>query len=189
LISVGATSLLTCTILKMDCYSDMPKISYLTALDYYIITCYGFVVFSILEFAFVHQDKFDYEEYAMKVLELKTGHSKSERQCTNRKNYLLARNKLDRIQFKKQSNLNVSRKVAQRLMRKSSSALLLENRKSVYRTSLKYTDSSNLLALRENSMRVNKIDQISKILFPTLFTVFNLIYFIYYLNQRSVFSK
>ncbi len=172
----------------MDCYSDMPKISYLTALDYYIITCYGFVVFSILEFAFVHQDKFDYEEYAMKVLELKTGHSKSKRKCTNRKN-LLARNKLDRIQFKNQSNLNVSRKVAQRLMRKSSSALLLENRKSVYRTSLKYTDISKLLALHENSIRVNKIDQISKILFPTLFTVFNLIYFIYYLNQRSVFSK
>ena len=189
------------SILKMDCYSEMPKISYLTALDFYIITCYGFVLFSILEFAVVHQDKFDYDEFVIKVLENKTNfvnsetENKSKKKLTSKKQRyrryfgFLARNKLETVEFQNENNFNVSEKVAHRLMRRSTSALFLENRKPVHLTSLNAVKmkSFNLIALYENSIKINKIDQISKILFPILFTLFNLTYFVFHLNKRSIF--
>ena len=38
----------------MDTRNDVPKVSYATALDYFIIMCYVFVTATLLEFAGVH---------------------------------------------------------------------------------------------------------------------------------------
>lgn len=179
----------------MDYYTDMPKISYLTALDFYMITCYGFVVFSILEFAIVHQDKFDYEEFAMKVLEYKTNLNKSQKTDRQKRKGskcfgYLARNRLSlSSNLKDQNNFNINEKIAHRLMRKSSATLFLENRKSVYRNSLeaKNIKSFDLIALYENSVKISKIDKFSKILFPILFVFFNLAYFVFYTSKRNIF--
>ena len=70
------------SILKMECYVDMPKISYLTALDYYILICFGFVVFSIIEFALIHQDKIGDDDLPLLV---------------NKAYYLRLRQELDKV--------------------------------------------------------------------------------------------
>ena len=46
--------MLTLTTVSLDSRDDLPKVSYATALDWFILMCYGFVIASLLEFAGVH---------------------------------------------------------------------------------------------------------------------------------------
>ena len=46
--------MLTLTTVTLDSRDDLPKVSYATALDWFILMCYGFVIASLLEFAGVH---------------------------------------------------------------------------------------------------------------------------------------
>lgn len=50
----GITTVLTLTTVSLDSRDDLPKVSYATALDWFILMCYGFVIASLLEFAGVH---------------------------------------------------------------------------------------------------------------------------------------
>ncbi len=170
----------------------MPKISYLTAIDYYIITCYGFVVFSILEFAFVHQDKFDCEELEKNFIKLKSNQSKSERNlliykydCKTYRYRFFTSNK-KKIKLKNKKNSIKSRNVALRLINGQNSAFISKVHKNDDENYIKKTTNSDLHDLYNKSLTINKIDHISKILFPISFTIFNFIYFFYYLNKRSL---
>ena len=45
----------------MDTSKDLPKVSYATSLDWFVLLCFGFVIASVLEFAGVHYfTKLDY---------------------------------------------------------------------------------------------------------------------------------
>ncbi|RWS14117.1 putative GABA-gated ion channel-like protein, partial [Dinothrombium tinctorium] len=48
------TSVLTLSTFGLDTRTDLPKVSYPTALDWFVIMCFSFVMFTILEFAGVH---------------------------------------------------------------------------------------------------------------------------------------
>lgn len=50
----GVTTVLTMTFLGLDNRTDLPKVSYSTALDLYLAVCYLFVLAAILQFAAVH---------------------------------------------------------------------------------------------------------------------------------------
>ena len=51
---LGITCFLTLTTLSMDTRDALPKVSYATALDWFVITCFIFVISSLLEVAGVH---------------------------------------------------------------------------------------------------------------------------------------
>ena len=53
-IPAGITSVLTLTTVTLDSRDDLPKVQYATALDWFILMCYVFVIGSLLEFAGVH---------------------------------------------------------------------------------------------------------------------------------------
>lgn len=46
--------MLTLTTVTLDTRDDLPKVQYATALDWFILMSYGFVIGSLLEFAGVH---------------------------------------------------------------------------------------------------------------------------------------
>ena len=50
----GITAFLTLTTLSLDTRDALPKVSYATALDWFVIMCFGFVIASLLEVAGVH---------------------------------------------------------------------------------------------------------------------------------------
>src|SRR6218665_3249859 len=50
----GVTTVLTMAFLGIDNRGDLPKVSYSTALDYFVGVCFGFVLATILQFAGVH---------------------------------------------------------------------------------------------------------------------------------------
>ena len=50
-------------LLIMESKIDLPKISYLTALDIYLMVCFGYVLSSVIEFVWVHYfTKYEFEE-------------------------------------------------------------------------------------------------------------------------------
>ena len=50
----GVTTVLTMAFLAIDNRRDLPKVSYSTALDYFVGICFGFVLASVIQFASVH---------------------------------------------------------------------------------------------------------------------------------------
>jgi gamma-aminobutyric acid receptor subunit alpha len=156
--ALGATSLLTMTILKMECNTDMPKISYLTALDFYLITCYGFVLFSILEFALIHQN----ESNSNSVMSVGKIRKTTNHQLCVRKN-------------SKQKIIFLNRKSHQNS--KPLNQIECLNRQRLNR----FVHQSMAF-----SQRIGKIDRMAKYFFPVLFIIFNLIYFLYFIVKRKI---
>ncbi len=169
--ALGATSLLTMSFLKIDCNTDMPKISYMTALDYYLITCYSFVLFSILEFALVHQ-----EEFKMRI-EQRLNDSKQKL----KNKYLVYKNKSER-RIERDKNL-----------KKCFGSLLPQALQSTNyneaESKTKRVDHGKFKSLYDSHsfrQRISRIDQLSKFFFPMLFITFNLTYFLYFYIKRNI---
>ena len=53
-LGLGVTAVLTLSAISMDSRSDLPKVHYATALDWFIICSFLYCMASILEFAGVH---------------------------------------------------------------------------------------------------------------------------------------
>lgn len=51
---LGITTVLTLSTFGLDTKTDLPKVSYPTALDWFVIMCFTFVIATLLEFAGVH---------------------------------------------------------------------------------------------------------------------------------------
>lgn len=54
LFCLGITTVLTLSTFGLDTKTDLPKVSYPTALDWFVIMCFMFVISTLLEFAGVH---------------------------------------------------------------------------------------------------------------------------------------
>ena len=50
----GVTTVLTMAFLGIDNRTDLPKVPYSTALDYYVGVCFAFILATIIQFAGVH---------------------------------------------------------------------------------------------------------------------------------------
>ncbi|CAG2169299.1 unnamed protein product, partial [Oppiella nova] len=53
-ITLGLTTVLTMTFMSLELRNDLPKVPYLTALDYFVYISFAFISATILEFGFVH---------------------------------------------------------------------------------------------------------------------------------------
>ena len=53
-ISTGITTVLTMTFMGIDIRVDLPKVSYSTAIDIFVVMCFVFVMATMLQFAGVH---------------------------------------------------------------------------------------------------------------------------------------
>lgn len=53
-ISLGITTVLTMTFLGLEARTDLPKVPYLTALDFFVFLSFAFIFATILQFAIVH---------------------------------------------------------------------------------------------------------------------------------------
>ena len=67
---LGFTCVLTMTFIALDSRSDLPRVTYPTALDNYILLCYAFLFLCIVEFAMVHSfTKFNTGDPEMRMYE------------------------------------------------------------------------------------------------------------------------
>ncbi|XP_012696063.1 gamma-aminobutyric acid receptor subunit beta-3 isoform X4 [Clupea harengus] len=188
-VALGITTVLTMTTINTHLRETLPKIPYVKAIDMYLMGCFVFVFLALLEYAFVNYIFFGRGPQMQKRLAEKIEKANNERvkNAEAHANILLttleihnevagnevttsladARNSVtfetSGIQYRKQSAVGRERSAASkrgRLRRRSS------------QLKIKIPDLTD----------VNTIDRWSRMIFPGVFSLFNLIYWLYYVN-------
>ncbi|XP_029297539.1 gamma-aminobutyric acid receptor subunit alpha-2 [Cottoperca gobio] len=162
----GVTTVLTMTTLSISARNSLPKVAYATAMDWFIAVCYAFVFSALIEFATVNY--FTKRGWAWDGKSIVTD-KKKERASVTKKNNAYA-----------VAVANYAPNIA-----KDSSTLPTIAKGGAFdpnkpRADGKVPDSKKTF----NS--VSKIDRMSRVLFPVLFSSFNLVYWATYLNREPI---
>ncbi|OCT92500.1 gamma-aminobutyric acid receptor subunit beta-3 [Xenopus laevis] len=200
-VALGITTVLTMTTINTHLRETLPKIPYVKAIDMYLMGCFVFVFLALLEYAFVNYIFFGRGPQMQKRLAEKSAKSNKDRSKyeSNRMdahgNILLttleihnevsgneittsvsdARNSTTSfdnsgIQYRKQSTARDS--LGQRTA----------DRNNPQRKTYLRRRSSQLKIKIPDLTDVNAIDRWSRLVFPITFSLFNLIYWLYYIN-------
>ncbi|XP_017030857.2 gamma-aminobutyric acid receptor alpha-like [Drosophila kikkawai] len=85
-VSLGITTVLTMTFLGLEARTDLPKVSYPTALDFFVFLSFAFIFATILQFAVVHYfTKYGSGEcyFIIEELDSESGESETEQQSSD----------------------------------------------------------------------------------------------------------
>ncbi|CAF3907934.1 unnamed protein product [Rotaria magnacalcarata] len=175
------TTVLTLIFVIMEGKKDLPKVSYLTALDCFIAVCFIFVFSTLFEFALVHyytkartgdlnENMRELEDYIIR----NDDPDSNDHHATNNDVHLVYRSSV----------------------RRKSSAKKLTSRKSfskccqsIYCKPAYSEFQGQALKNIFYSNSVSQIDIIARVLYPLTFFIFNLIYWTYYLCASQRQSK
>ncbi|XP_042124827.1 gamma-aminobutyric acid receptor subunit alpha-3 isoform X2 [Peromyscus maniculatus bairdii] len=175
--STGVTTVLTMTTLSISARNSLPKVAYATAMDWFIAVCYAFVFSALIEFATVNYfTKRSWAWEGKKVpeaLEMKkktpTAPTKKTSTTFNIVGTTYPMNLAKDAEFSTISKGAVPSA--------SSTPTVIASPK------VTYVQDSPAETKTYNS--VSKVDKISRIIFPVLFAIFNLVYWATYVNRES----
>ncbi|XP_052282044.1 gamma-aminobutyric acid receptor alpha-like [Dreissena polymorpha] len=170
-IALGTMVVLTMTFIGLDNRNDLPRVSYSTALDVYVAFCFFFVLATIIQFASVHYyTKFGCGEGPQLVM------------CIS-KQVELEQIKEDQEDAKStdtvgENSLNRTKVVVPNIQRES---MLFKCWNCFFGTrNVRHNRMfTNVLGLNS----VSKIDKLSRIIFPIVFLLFNILYWCTYLTD------
>jgi hypothetical protein len=164
----------------LESKNDMPKISYLTAIDYYIIFCFIFLIFSTFEVVILSSSPVANHQKNIKKMAKKLRKNKKFNFFYKNKMSIKMKKKY-KILLKKKPDFNLAYNQWRRVNANNSVA---------FRLSSPLT-RKNFIETSESNKRHYKLDRFeileyyAKILYPFFFISFNVIYFVFYLNQRE----
>ncbi|GFN78027.1 gamma-aminobutyric acid receptor subunit alpha-6 [Plakobranchus ocellatus] len=166
-IALGSTTVLTLTILGIENKSQLPKVSYITALDIYVALCFVFVIATTIEFAVVHY----FTKYGTgEPLMLSSDDESSMDEMSSEDNTSLGSLALENGDFTLQDfpwppqQINVKVGIMAKLCH------------CLTRTKSKIPKGE--LSAFTNS--VSQVDRAARVIFPVIFTILNVIYCIAY---------
>ncbi|XP_026551878.1 gamma-aminobutyric acid receptor subunit alpha-1 [Pseudonaja textilis] len=160
----GVTTVLTMTTLSISARNSLPKVAYATAMDWFIAVCYAFVFSALIEFATVNY--FTKRGYAWD--------GKSVVPPKKVKDPLIMKNNSFTAPAPTTScTPNIARDPGLATIAKSATIEPKEVKAETKPPEPKKTFNS-----------VSKIDRLSRIAFPLLFGIFNLVYWATYLNRE-----
>ncbi|XP_066522412.1 gamma-aminobutyric acid receptor subunit beta-3 isoform X2 [Hoplias malabaricus] len=201
-VALGITTVLTMTTINTHLRETLPKIPYVKAIDMYLMGCFVFVFLALLEYAFVNYIFFGRGPQMQKKLA-----EKAEKANNDRTKY--DGNKVDSQGNILLTTLEIHNEVAGNEVTTSvsdarnSTSMVFDNsgiqyrkqsapRHEAARHSLDRNAQPKKARLRRRSSQlkikipdltdVNAIDRWSRIIFPAAFSLFNLIYWLYYVN-------
>ncbi|CAM4626169.1 unnamed protein product [Leuciscus chuanchicus] len=200
-VALGITTVLTMTTINTHLRETLPKIPYVKAIDMYLMGCFVFVFLALLEYAFVNYIFFGRGPQMQKKLA-----EKAEKANNDRSKY--DGNKVDSQGNILLTTLEIHNEVAGNEITTSvsearnSTSMVFDNSGIQYRKqstarpegrhSMERNVQSKKPRLRRRSSQlkikipdltdVNAIDRWSRIIFPAAFSLFNLIYWLYYVN-------
>ncbi|XP_039545652.1 gamma-aminobutyric acid receptor subunit beta-3 isoform X6 [Pimephales promelas] len=200
-VALGITTVLTMTTINTHLRETLPKIPYVKAIDMYLMGCFVFVFLALLEYAFVNYIFFGRGPQMQKKLA-----EKAEKANNDRSKY--DGNKVDSQGNILLTTLEIHNEVAGNEVTTSvsearnSTSMVFDNSGIQYRKqstarpegrhSMERNTQSKKPRLRRRSSQlkikipdltdVNAIDRWSRIIFPAAFSLFNLIYWLYYVN-------
>ncbi|KAL5013033.1 hypothetical protein ScPMuIL_011584, partial [Solemya velum] len=165
-IALGTTTVLTMTFLGLDTRSDLPRVSYSTALDVYVAMCFVFVVATIIQFATVHYF---------------TKHGSGEDE--------IPMSDTDDEDNKEEDTPLDARKANGRTVSVRVRVMGTLNKLSCFRIFVNCIMGTKNYEFNRRTYKkvglnsVSKIDRVSRILFPMAFVTFNIGYWALYLGQ------
>ncbi|XP_039984207.1 gamma-aminobutyric acid receptor subunit beta-3 [Xiphias gladius] len=200
-VALGITTVLTMTTINTHLRETLPKIPYVKAIDMYLMGCFVFVFLALLEYAFVNYIFFGRGPQMQKKLAERAQKANNDRNKFDRPkvdsqgNILLTTLEIHNEVGGNEITTTVSET-------HNSSSMVFDNSGVQYRKpsgpqelgrlSLDRNAHLKKTRLRRRSSQlkikipdltdVNAIDRWSRIIFPCTFSLFNLIYWLYYIN-------
>ncbi|XP_061104031.1 gamma-aminobutyric acid receptor subunit alpha-3-like [Conger conger] len=165
----GVTTVLTMTTLSISARNSLPKVAYATAMDWFMAVCYAFVFSALIEFATVNY--FTKRSWAWdgkregQVIRVSTESTSLSKKANNTFNIV---GTTYAINVAKDQGLTTIAKSAT-----SPAAPVKLSRME-----------EQFMEGKKSYNRVSRVDQISRIIFPVLFFIFNLVYWATYVNRK-----
>nr|XP_023691892.1 gamma-aminobutyric acid receptor subunit beta-3-like isoform X2 [Paramormyrops kingsleyae] len=198
-VALGITTVLTMTTINTYLRETLPKIPYVKAIDLYLMGCFVFVFLALLEYAFVNYIFFGRGPQMQKKMAEKTAKANNDRDTYGNTvdahgNILLTTLEMhnDVISNEVTTSVTETRNssvvfVGSEVQHRRGSTPCGEQRQRLHpRAQLKKSHlrrrSSQLKIKIPDLTDVNVIDSWSRIIFPSAFSVFNAIYWLYYVN-------
>ncbi|XP_042663140.1 gamma-aminobutyric acid receptor subunit alpha-3, partial [Tyto alba] len=171
----GVTTVLTMTTLSISARNSLPKVAYATAMDWFIAVCYAFVFSALIEFATVNYfTKRSWAWDGKKVLEAQEMKKKEPVALAKKTNntYNIVGTTYA---------LNIAKDPGLPTISKSAAATATATNVApkIPRIEEKLPES------KKTYNSVSKVDKMSRIVFPVLFAIFNLVYWATYVNRES----
>ena len=156
-------SVLTMTFLGLETRNDLPKVSYMTALDYFVTLNFAFIFATIVQFAIVHYfTKIGSGEYYIPPPEILKRLEIARKETEANKEGQEAQNAKDATTTRGRSKASLDNKVGNE-------------------TTTRDRRREETIPFQLNS--VSQIDKFCRILFPVTFIVVNYFYWNNYLND------
>ncbi|CAF0790058.1 unnamed protein product [Didymodactylos carnosus] len=170
-INLGVTTVLTMAFIIIDGKKELPKISYVTALDYYLGVCFGFVFSTLFQFACVH---FNTKAGTGDIYE----NIRIFEDCGVENNI-----SFDESDHDKQTINTKEKQVCFRPTVVPFKKSRLSSISSCLKCKPAYSKfQGKVLKNIHYSNSVSKLDILARILYPLCFFAFNLFYWVYYIN-------
>ncbi|MBN3323628.1 GBRA3 protein, partial [Atractosteus spatula] len=165
----GVTTVLTMTTLSISARNSLPKVAYATAMDWFMAVCYAFVFSALIEFATVNyftKRSWAWDgKKAMEAQELRRRESAPLSKKANNTFNIVGTTYA--INIAKDPGLStISKSAAAPAKMPKLEERIIESKKTY------------------NS--VSKVDKMSRIIFPVLFAIFNLVYWATYVNREPI---
>ncbi|XP_020280636.1 gamma-aminobutyric acid receptor alpha-like isoform X2 [Pseudomyrmex gracilis] len=206
-VSLGITTVLTMTFLGLEARTDLPKVPYPTALDFFVFLSFAFIFATIIQFAVVHYfTKYGsgecYFSSDLSETESSSEEEDADRRPTRRKSSSSsgARGRGNRFAMSNDSTIEVIPLSAISIPNKDSAVAghwqvsCVSCSPSPRRTlpppppSRRTTSSTSRRRRRRRAPRYNsvsKIDRASRVVFPLFFLAINLFYWYAYLSRSE----
>ncbi|KAE9417926.1 hypothetical protein Angca_003267, partial [Angiostrongylus cantonensis] len=177
-VALGIMTVLSMSTLGFGLRTDLPKVSHSTALDIYILSCFGFVFAAMVEYAVINYAQIVYirkQVHDLKGLESNQAMEKM-RMFTaglmgaRRENMQM--NDLALAEAEAEDRSWYSCFLRKKAPKTSS---------MFYRMAVKAAKAKKKLKMRDPAKVVNRIDNVSKVIFPSLYVAFNVVYWIAFL--------
>ncbi|CAJ0578769.1 unnamed protein product, partial [Mesorhabditis spiculigera] len=172
-VALGIMTVLSMSTLGFGLRTDLPKVSHSTALDIYIIVCFGFVFAAMVEYAVINYAHVYYIRKKVKELQGLESNRAIEKMRMFTAGIMGARK--ETVQMDELSEAEPSppqeRGPWYRCFRRKQ-----ETQSVFYRMAVKAAKARRKLQMRDPAAVVNRIDSVSKVAFPLLYIFFNVLY-------------
>ncbi|XP_052010798.1 gamma-aminobutyric acid receptor subunit beta-2-like isoform X2 [Xyrauchen texanus] len=199
-VALGITTVLTMTTINTHLRETLPKIPYVKAIDMYLMGCFVFVFLALLEYAFVNYIFFGRGPQRQKKAAEKAAMANNEKLRPDPNKMTPDDIRLTTVEMKNEmgpSDLSRGLGDPRSTMLAYDSSTLQYRRAAMARQNYGHgalerhaTQKKSRLRRRASQLKVNipdlsdvnSIDKWSRMIFPTVFSFFNVVYWLYYVH-------
>uniref|UniRef100_A0A7I4YBA0 GABA A/glycine receptor subunit n=1 Tax=Haemonchus contortus TaxID=6289 RepID=A0A7I4YBA0_HAECO len=175
-VALGIMTVLSMSTLGFGLRTDLPKVSHSTALDIYILSCFGFVFAAMVEYAVINYAQIVYirkQVHDLKGLESNRAMEKMRLFTAGLMGARRETIQVDDLVLDEEEDLPWYSCFFRKKTKKQSSMF--------YRMAVKAAKARRKLKMKDPAKVVNRVDDVSKVIFPSLYVLFNILYWVAFL--------